>query len=73
MSSAIVQSILDRAAADAEFRTRLLQSPSSTLADYALSAREVLALRSLTAESFTTEAAGHETPESKSAQAFPGA
>jgi hypothetical protein len=68
MSSAIVQSIIDRAAADAEFRVRLLQSPASTLADYALSAREVLALRSLTAESFTTAASKQETPESKSAQ-----
>ena len=73
MSSAIVQSILDRAAADAEFRARLLQSPSSTLADYALSAREVLALRTLTAESFTTAAGDQETPESKSARVSSGA
>jgi hypothetical protein len=57
MSQSIVQSIIARAVSDVEFRSRLLQSPASTLADYNLSAAETLALRRLTVESFDGPAA----------------
>jgi hypothetical protein len=66
MSQAVVQSVIARAVSDAEFRGRLLQSPSSTLADYALSSSEVMALRRLTAESFDGPAAELEARLSRS-------
>jgi hypothetical protein len=65
MSTATVRQIIARAAAEPEFRGRLLTSAANALAGYDLSQTELAALSGLWAEGFDSAAANLEARISK--------